>query len=147
MAYKQKMYSIVLRHLSGIQKGIQHGHSKDAYEKQFSRDKEYKHWLEKDKTVIVLQCNSCKEIWDVENKLRENNVKCSVFLEEDLHNIATSISFLVDERVWDLEKYPNVIPTENINGIDSQIEANKIAYGEQVGFLRSLLKQFQLAQN
>src|SRR4051812_24713914 len=101
MKKQYRMYSIVLRHLSGIQKGIQHGHAKDMYEKDFSQFAEYKQWLNNDVTVVVLECHSCQQLRDAIGLLEYNGVYYSVFTEPDLDNIPTAVSFLAEEEVWD----------------------------------------------
>lgn len=149
---KQRLYSIVLRHLSGIQKGIQHGHSKDIFEERFSFKPEYKKWLTEDKTVIVLETNSVQQLLNAASELTNAGIEVGTFLEEDLSFIPTSISFLVDEKVWDFETYPNISfitsSLDNRTLRDAmQLEANTNVYGKEISFLKQFIRKFNLASN
>ena len=155
---KYRMYSIVLRHLSGIQKGIQHGHSKDEFESQYRETKEYKTWLEYDKTVVLLETNSTLQLLTALNDLMTNKIRVSSFIEPDLGNIITSISFIVEESVWDRVNYPDASFTITYSSIDSirertiahdaaQMKANIDKYGDKVAFLKDFLIKFELAKN
>ncbi|MEO6304805.1 MAG: hypothetical protein ABIP51_16715 [Bacteroidia bacterium] len=155
--YIQKMYSIVLMHLNGRQQGIQHSHSKDVFELKFSHLEKYQQWLRTDKTVIVLETYSTKLLNSAADELIANNVEVGVFKEEDLDDITTSISFLVDERVWDFETYPNVHVTfPYLEGTPKQIreektklqiEANIQKYGPKIAFLKEFTRRFNLASS
>ena len=155
----QKMYSITLMHLSGIQKGIQHGHGKDVFELIHNGRAEYKRWLKTDKTVIVLQTYSVKQLLEAKALLAANEVPHAIFYEEDLANIPTAVSFLVDERVWDKETYPDIDfqigyvepkPTPaKMRKLreDTQYAANTTVYGKEVAWLRAFLRNYDLATN
>ena len=52
--YEQRMYSLVLRQLNPIQKGVQTTHSVVEYANKYGFDKEYRQWAETDKTLIIL---------------------------------------------------------------------------------------------
>ena len=97
--YKQRMYSIVIRHLSGIQKGIQSWHAGQHYANKYGDSKEFKQWSTKDKTVIILEAGTVSSLKSVAVKLRNKGVKVAEFKEPDLDNIVTAIAFCVDERV------------------------------------------------
>lgn len=153
---QQKMYSIVVRHLSGIQKGIQHGHSKDEYEFFNKNERQYQEWLENYKTVIVLETYSCQLLRDAKQALEDNGIEVRMFYEPDLDNIPTSISFLVDETVWDKENYPTITARDlnldaRISGkeyVNEQVLiANQKQFGNKVAFLKTWLPQFNLATN
>ena len=148
--YKQKMYHLVIYQLSGIQAGIQAGHAKDAYSILYGNDEEYKQWLNHDKTVILLNGgttnsgNDGSAVGTMQNHLQtltDMKVKAEPFYEPDLNNAMTAIAFLVDERVWDKEKYPDYYSDFNKKTF---LVTN---YGEQIANLRLFLEQFTLARN
>lgn len=154
------MYSITLMHLSGIQKGIQHGHGKDQFEITHNKRPEYKQWLETDKTVIVLQTYSVAQLKEAKALLAANEIPHEIFFEPDLDNIPTAVSFLVDEEVWDKDTYPDIkyevyYPTEEEIGptkmrqlkAAAQEGANITKYGKKTAFLRAFLKNYDLATN
>ena len=134
-----RMYGLVPYQLTGIQQGIQFGHSKDQYtahiieqimnwnisletRQKFYPDvnddesifKNYIDWLKNWKTYIVLNggtTNSNVERIGTLNKhlqtLKDNGIFCSEFYEPDLGDQLTSVDFIVDERVFLREKYPD----------------------------------------
>lgn len=166
-----RMYSLVLYSLSGIQQGIQAGHATVEYSLKYGRNSNYKRWAEKDKTVIILNGGTSNRTGTNEYGLEQSlgtmeqhwvslnnaNITHAEFYEPDLNNAMTAISFLVDERVWDVENYPtpkfNVVP-ERDNLSNKQLkelynekerEALSKEYGDDVAFLRIWLRQFRLA--
>jgi len=182
----KRMYSLVLYQLSGIQAGIQSGHSNSEYETEFGEDLDYKDWSKKRKTVILLNggtSNSGKESYyeypqmkgSMETHLEtllNNTIKVVPFYEPDLNYCMTSLSFLVDERVFDTKKYPDfnyeeyyLFPINNISDYQniykqevyfngSYLESKKDfdiwldnIGGESNFFLRLFTKQFKLASN
>lgn len=164
--YRQRMYSFVIYQLSGIQAGIQAGHATGEYSIYYGDTADYKNWLLKDKTVIILGggTTNCQGIdWysrepysgsmqAISAELKLNKIKISTFYEPDLNNALTAISFLVDERVWDLEKYPDPLHLNNepYLSILAKFQNHNIlqeAFGDEAAFLRTYLKQFNLARN
>lgn len=103
---KYRMYSLVLRQLSPIQKGVQSAHSIVEYCSKFDRRSEFIQWVHVDKTIIVLDGGTYNDMRECENFLSELKVPYTVFYEEDLNNLLTSISFIVDDKVWDDKTYP-----------------------------------------
>ena len=129
------MYSFVVYSLSGIQKGIQSGHSNDEYGQYVDDNKceiidgyaqyvntnksdfklEYENyidWRKNHKTVILLCGGSTNTRLrlSMEKYLAELNnmgVLAVPFYEPDLNDAMTSLSFIVDERVYDSKKYPD----------------------------------------
>jgi hypothetical protein len=153
-----RMYSIVLRHLSGIQKGIQHGHAKDMYEKKYGDFDEYKKWLNNDVTVVVLECHSCQQLRDAVDALEYGGVYHSIFQEPDLDNIPTAVSFLAPEDVWDFDNYPNepfdvYVPGDLTPAKISELKyaaqyaANEMKYGVEIAFLKQFHRRYNLASN
>lgn len=128
MKYKQVMYVVAMRHLSGIQKGIQGGnHAAMELALKSWDTKEFQQWIRRDKTLMVLQCNTTDHLEKTFKKLKKLGVVVADFHEPDFGNTLTAIAFLLDERVFNAGKYPDV---------DGDILA-----------LRALKNQFELATN
>ena len=107
VVYEQRMYSMVLCQLNAIQKGVQTTHGVVEYANKYASDEEYRQWAETDKTLIVLDGGVKKDMESIFDSLTELGVKFGKFQEPDLNYIATSITFLADERVWNREQYPS----------------------------------------
>ena len=100
-----RMYCLVLRQLSPMQKGIQAAHSIVEYANKFPHDEEYKEWSKFDKTIIVLDAGTSFDIEEIIGQLDEHKVDYAIFKEEDLNSITTSIAILVDDRVFDKDRF------------------------------------------
>jgi hypothetical protein len=138
---RQRMYSFVIYQLSGIQKGIQAGHAWMEYIKSFYNTEECRQWINNDKTVIILNGGNIHLIKDISDKLEVLDISHCTFEEPDLGNVTTALAFLVDERVWDEEKWP-------ID--DGIIRFPAIQYPEipdNIKSLRNYLSNFRLATN
>lgn len=98
---KYKMYSLVIRQLNPIQKGIQTTHAVVEYAKLYSDNECYKFWSNEDKTLVMLDVNGTLEMKEIIQKLVSLGIKFACFCEPDLDGLITSICFLADERVWD----------------------------------------------
>lgn len=110
MEYSYRMYSFVLRQINAIQKGIQTTHGVVEYSNMFSGSTEYKIWSRGDKTLIILDGGTSKDLININEMLCFEGIKHSIFTEEDLGDLITSVCVLADERVWDLKKYPPYDP-------------------------------------
>ena len=113
-----RIYGVVLRHLSPIQKGIQFNHAVVALG--------FEHGLEtlglsasEPYSSVLLQCNSSKELYDILTIVNYFPF-ISTFREPDLDDMITAIAFQVpmqwkldwDERVLSMAKtYPPEIWT------------------------------------
>ena len=97
-----RMYSLVLYQLSGIQAGIQSGHSNDEYANCSEGDSydRYIDWRENHKTVMVMNGGSSDVLLETVNTLRELGIQVTGFREPDLYNQTSSYSFLLDERFF-----------------------------------------------
>ena len=107
MTREQRMCTITLRHLSGIQKGIQTGHCTDDYGIKYREEADYDRWVRKDKTIYVLEAHSVEQLEQAYKDLKKLKVNVEKFKEPDLGNITTAIAFLLDEPVWNTKKYPD----------------------------------------
>lgn len=163
-----RMYGLVPYSLSPIQQAIQYGHGVVEYINAYIhrvyadiRDPLEK-WMDEDKTFIILNGGTTNENPDSLgtlnkhcNTLEENGVVFSTFHEPDLGDQLTSVNFLVDERVWDREKYPDRFlggsPTSGNMTLgvyytpESEESYIRRIGGEKNAFLREFLKQFRLA--
>lgn len=128
---KYRMYSLVLRQLSPIQKGVQTAHSVIEYANQFHKLTEYIQWSKVDKTLIILDGGTYQEMRECRNVLDELKVPYAVFYEEDLGNLMTSITFIVEDKVFDSKEYPYEI-------IDESSDSDMPAWLIEMGGIRNL---------
>lgn len=104
---EQRMVAVVMRHLSGIQKGIQAAHAIVEYEQKFGDTLEYKRWAKKDKTLIVLEANTSDQLEETYQELKKLKYPVEKFIEPDLSNGITAICFLISETVYNTKKFPD----------------------------------------
>lgn len=103
---KYRMYVLVTRHLSPIQKGIQGAHAIVEYSRYHGDTKEYKAWSENDKTIVMLDMHSVDDlVGKACATLYEAEFPYAAFTEMDLGNITTAVAFLADERIFDYDTY------------------------------------------
>ena len=109
-----RMYGLVPYNISPIQQGIQFGHAVVEYSiNRYGTYDDYQQWAKEDKTFIILNggtTNDNEERLGSLNKsvrrLEDICIPHATFHEPDLGDQLTAVVFLVDERVWDKEKYP-----------------------------------------
>lgn len=185
MDLEKRMYSLVMYQLNGRQAGIQSAHSNIEYSNKYGKDEDYIDWATKWKTVILLNggtSNSGKESYydyspikgSMEkhlDTLNEIGIKVVPFYEPDMNYCLTSMSFIVDERVFNKDTYPdfkfedyNLYPINNFKQIDillkedyfndafpsakTEFEHWCLSIGGMQNFLfRLFIKQFSLANN
>lgn len=109
---RYRMYSMVLRQLNPMQKGIQSLHAVVEYSekvKTLSADyrRAYNTWAHRDKTMIILDAGTSVDLINAIYELIQLEVPYAMFYEEDLYGMNTVMCFLADERVWDTKKYPS----------------------------------------
>lgn len=164
-----RMYGLVPYNISPIQQGIQFGHAVVEYGNQFGETEAYKKWARHDKTFIILNGGTTNKkalspTSEPIGTLNQHELKLlasfpempvSRFEEPDLGDQLTAICFLVDERVWDREKYPDFM--YSTDAMTSHIERDmeyhewKMAFADnaleanRIVFLRDFLKNFRLA--
>ncbi len=159
------MYGLVPYNLSPIQQGIQFGHAVVEYSLT-QKSAEYLRWATNDKTFIILNggtTNKNPERLGTLNKHLDTLIKAGVkvewFEEPDLGDQITAVVFLVDDRVWDRETFPDYLSDdgdlfesefEGEPEIDSYEEwkrnfSNSVEEQERIIFLREFLRQFKLA--
>ena len=160
------MYGMVNYQLSDIQKGIQFGHAVVEYILKHGEDGDYKKWSTKDKTFIILNGGTTNHrrfngkyvgtLNQHEYELSSRGIKISEFIEPDLGDQLTAVVFLVDDRVFDREKWPDYEGLKYIDVIDGNPESTgfhewkmkfddneKIA--DKIVWLREFLPKFKLA--
>jgi hypothetical protein len=149
-----RMYGMVNYQLSGIQKGIQFGHAVVEYANDHFHDEEYQQWAKNDKTFIILNGGTTNNTRLKEGTLNlyltemiEQGIPVGEFSEPDLGDQLTAFVFLVDDRVFDKEAWPDFDGPEMIGPYyewkmkfaETEKEADRIIW------LRSFLKNFKLA--
>jgi hypothetical protein len=157
------MYGLVPYNLSPIQQGIQFGHAVVEYGLKWGGTMPYKKWAEKDKTFIILNGGTTnsrrfdgKYIGTLNQHaqaLSQNEIWTADFHEPDLGDCLTAIVFLVDDRVFDREAWPDYNGTFYIDGTPEHTEFwewkmkfddnEKVA--DNIVWLRTWLRNFRLA--
>jgi len=114
MKRSYRMYGLVPYNISPIQQGIQFGHAVVEYGISHSNSKEYYQWSRMDKTFIILNGGTTNtsihnygSLNSYDDLLACNGITRSKFFEPDLGDQLTAIVFLVDDRVWDREQWPD----------------------------------------
>ena len=109
-----RMYGLVPYNISPIQQGIQFGHAVVEYGLEYHSSPIYQDWAKNWKTFIILNGTTTNLNPDrlgglnrhLQN-LRDAGVYVSTFHEPDLGDQLTAFVFIVDERVFNREKYPD----------------------------------------
>lgn len=100
-----RMYALSLRQLSPINKGVQNTHACLEYANKYHSTPEYRRYIEVDKTLIMLDAGTSQDMLNLVDILSKNEINHTPFKEPDLYDIITSVALLVDERVWNSNKY------------------------------------------
>jgi hypothetical protein len=145
-----RIYGLVPYNISPIQQGIQYGHGVVEYVVKRLKKKGCKQWSKKDKTFIILNGGTTNlglngYLGSMNKHLKtlvENDIKIKCFYEPDLGDQLTAIVFLVDERVFNKEKYPDDFDDEFTEDWTEGISDKKL---RKILFLRNFLPQFRLA--
>lgn len=149
-----RMYGFVPYNLSPIQQGIQFGHAVVEYQIGYGDSEEYKKWSQFDKTFIVLDGGTTNKttgrlgtLNQITASLKGLGIKYELFNEPDLGDQLTAVVFLLDERVWNMEKYPSP-DFDRENGVyfeEGYAERVADMGGEHILKQRDFIKQFRLA--
>ncbi len=177
-----RMYGFVPYNLSPIQQGIQFGHAVQEYNNQVietlvekmrglilePRDQkllvEFENWSNRDKTFIILNGGTTNSrrfdgnyigtLNQLVETVKENEINHATFFEPDLGDQLTAIVFLVDDRVFDRENWPDysgAYYTDGKTPIESEYWEWKMKFADtekeadQIVFLRGWLPKFRLA--
>ena len=149
------MYGLVPYNISPIQQGIQFGHAVVEYSiGRYGSHDDYEHWAKEDKTFIILDggtTNDNEERLGSLNKsvrrLEDICIPYATFNEPDLGDQLTAVVFLVDDRVWDKDKYPEYDLNIALEGI-GEITHYKNLFGEDATWVlevREFLSNYRLA--
>lgn len=122
-----RMYGFVPYNISPIQQGIQFGHGVVEYGILYGDTPEYKKWSKVDKTFIILNGGTTNygrennyeyigSLNQIMESLRDFGVRFASFNEPDLGDQLTAVVFLVDDRVWDNERFPDYSGAMYANG-------------------------------
>jgi len=148
---EKRMYLLVHRSLSGIQKGIQAGHAALDYTLKYKDNSDtIFDFILNDKTWIILDGGTSQDLDEIYHILdTDYGIDVNYFKEPDLNYSTTAVCFIVDERVYDRERYPDL---EKFVGDLSSNEDNYKQWvyslgGETNVMLREFLSQFRLASN
>jgi len=173
MYLEYRMYGLVNYQLSGtIHAGIQYGHAVVEFGQSIKgmglAEKLYDKWADKDKTFIILNggtTNTNPERYGSLNlhyhNLLATGIQVQSFYEPDLGDQLTAVVFLVDERVFNRELYPDFIAEtlpwtgrkhteKQLSELEAKNKKNYELWVEKIGgqnnaWLRDFLKQFRLA--
>ena len=122
-----RMYGLVPYNISPIQQGIQFGHAVVEYGQKMKYlgehnqllNTQYNDWADNWKTFIILNGGTTNNKTSLKDglpfgslnnhllTLMDNNVEFAQFNEPDLGDQLTAVVFIVDERVFNREKYPD----------------------------------------
>ena len=110
---KYRMYGLVPYNISPIQQGIQYGHAVVEYGLTYGNTEEYQRWSRNDKTFIILNGGTTNtnhlSLGTLNQHASALEMLCGIdtakFYEQDLGDQLTAVVFLVDDRVWDNEKF------------------------------------------
>lgn len=140
---EQRLYCIVVKQLSTIQKGVQAGHAIAKFMHEYNDCEDVKQWVEHDQTLVILEANyiDLQVAYDhlTEILLNDKEFRVVRFREPDLNELNTAICFLADERMFD-ESY-----TEYDN-IRDFLYHEELADGYAIAVVRNAIKEFHLAK-
>lgn len=158
------MYGLVPYNLSPIQQGIQYGHAVVEYAQANFAQGDYQMWAKRDKTFIILNggtTNSRRFDGDYIGSLNKHKVELSKsgikiadFHEPDLGDQLTAVVFLVDDRVFDREAWPDyngIFYADGVTPEATEFWDWKMKFAEtekeadQIVWLRTWLRNFRLA--
>lgn len=109
---RYRMYGLTPYNLSPIQQGIQFGHAVVEYGLLYFNNPDYQQWAKNDKTFIILNGGTTNiekpgTLNTHEYQIEAKSIRHANFFEEDLGDQLTAVVFLVDDRVWDKETWPD----------------------------------------
>ena len=157
------MYGLVPYNISPIQQGIQFGHAVVEYAQSHFTQGDYQMWAKQDKTFIILNGGTSSTMVDNQRLLNEARITTGSFFEPDLNDMLSGIVFLVDERVYDRETYPDfktwmikrnpnneLIPLQTTQTLIDTFQRPYEEWSEMIGgeknvFLKQFLTNFRLA--
>lgn len=117
-----RMYSMVLRQLNPMQKGIQSLHAvvdfsemiKDPILADEKTRRIYHEWANRHKTMIVLDAGTSADLDEVDRFLTSHSIPHCGFYEPDLYGMRTAICFLANDYIFDTKTYPKYEDMQSI---------------------------------
>ena len=85
------MYSIVLRHLDGQNKGVQTTHGVCEYVRKHWDDEDLQQWINQDKTLVMLSGGTVSDMNEIRACFDEVGIPYETFEEEDLASLHQSV--------------------------------------------------------
>jgi hypothetical protein len=158
-----RMYGLVPYNLSPIQQGIQFGHAVVEYAQANFSKGDYQIWAKRDKTFIILNGGTTNSrrfdgkfvgsLNQHKEDLSKTGIAFADFHEPDLGDQLTAFVFLIDDRVFDREAWPDYDGTYYVDGTPEATEFWnwKMKFDEDetvadnIVWLRSWLRNFKLA--
>lgn len=115
-----RMYFFTIYQLTGIQAGIQCGHAALEYANKFGGEEIFINFVRKWKTWIILNGGTTNSKRDLNgivmgtldqigDTLLKHDIDFAYFQEPDLNDALTALCFIVDERVFNYEDYPDFV--------------------------------------
>jgi hypothetical protein len=155
---EKRMYFFVPYQLTGIQKGIQSGHSGFEFVLKFGRyNPDHLIWdfIENHKTWVILNGGTTNDDRDfkgfsvgllnqIADQLLENGIEFSYFHEPDLNRALTAVCFICDERVFKKKVYLDYDKSEFFDMGDYEGWVESVG-GDKNIFLRELINGKSLA--
>ena len=100
-----RMYCLVLRQLSPIQKGVQSAHACMEYASKYKHSDDFNQYVAIDKTLIMLDGGISQELERIKETLISNDIDFASFNEPDINDCITCVCFLANEQVYDRSLY------------------------------------------
>lgn len=149
-----RMYTFVLKALSREQMILDVTQSVVNYLNRFGELDTTAMWSHVDKKHIILEGGTAPVMTAIFESINERDINCATYENPNLNGIITAISLIVDERVFDSEKYPGFIDWVNKKYPDKMYisgqfeDIRKEYYATCIGsvnnqFLRNLFKPFK----
>lgn len=149
---EQRMYGLVPYNISPIQQGIQFGHGVVEYGLKYGHFDDYQEWAKNDKTFIILNGgttnvnqNNLGSLNFAATEIHSMDIPYATFYEPDLGDQLTAVVFLVDERVWNKEKYPPYDDVIHEVGETSYYDNLFGKESDKILEFRNFLSKFKLA--
>jgi hypothetical protein len=121
-----RMYCLVLRQLSGINKGIQAFHAGLEYANKFHNEIDFQKYITDDKTLIILDAGIYQDLVEIKKTLEAARINHTTFTEPDLNDTLTAICFLADDRVWNSEVCPSLENFIKLYDMESESDESSV---------------------
>lgn len=150
-----KTYEIVLRQLSGVNKGVQVEHSAKRYIWKYRNEPLTELVMggtdDENETTIMVDGGTHQDMVEIQRQLEEAGIHHTYFIEPDLNYCMTAITVIADERVWNKsfskENYicadlESITPEEYTETYNNWVE---LIGGEQNRLLSEILNSKKLS--